>query len=103
MGSAVGLIYLGGFIVTWIILYHRAGFPNVKPDWREFLLPNIPWFGLMVLKFWFWPLTLVVWLVNGRGPSRWEAVTEIGGRPARRIVRLPSPVARQPIEGNQRL
>jgi hypothetical protein len=60
----------------------------MEPDWREFLIPNIPWFILMVFKFWFWPLALAAWLATGRGPSRWQAVTSIDGRPARRIVRV---------------
>lgn len=92
MSGAIGLIYLGGFIVTWVVLYQRAGFPDVGADWREFLLPNPLWFILMFMKFWFWPLTLVVWLLTGRGPSRWRAVTEINGRPARKILRVPAPV-----------
>lgn len=92
MSGAIGLIFLGGFIVTWVVLYQRAGFPDVDADWREFVFPNPLWFVLMVMKFWLWPLTLVVWLLTGRGPSRWRAVTEIDGRPARRILRVPAPV-----------
>jgi len=82
------LIYFIGFIVAWIVLYQRAGFPDVEPDWREFLIPNIPWFFLMVIKFMYWPITLVVWLLTGMGASRWRAVTELDGRPARKIVRV---------------
>jgi hypothetical protein len=94
VSGAVGLIYFAGFIVTWVVLYHRAGFPEVQPDWREFLLPNLPWFGLMSLKFLFWPVTLASWFLTGRGPSPWRAVTEIDGRPARRIVRVPDAAQR---------
>lgn len=93
MGGTVGIIYLVGFVAAWVILYQRAGFPDVEPDWREFLIPNLPWFGLMIAKFWFWPVTLGVWLMTGRGPSRWRAMTVIDGRPARRIVRVHPPAA----------
>jgi hypothetical protein len=88
MGAAVGFSYLIGIAVTWVILYQRAGFPEVHADWREFLLPNLPWFGLMILKFWFWPVTFAAWLIDGREPSRWRAVTQLNGRPVRKIMRL---------------
>jgi hypothetical protein len=85
--QAVGFIYAGGFVVTLITLYVRAGFPGIKQDWRQFLLPNLPWFGLMGLKAWAWPVTLGIWFYNGRGPSAWEAVTEMDGREVRAIRR----------------
>lgn len=88
MGAVLGFGYLAGFVVTWVVLYRRAGFAGIDADWREFLIPNLPWFALFVLKFWFWPATLAAWLVEGRQPSRWRAVTELEGRPARKIVRL---------------
>lgn len=87
---ALGFIYAGGFVVAMIALYVRVGFPSVKPDWREFLLPNLPWFGLMVLKAWAWPVTLGVWLYKGRQPSVWKAVTHLDGREVRAIKRTGS-------------
>jgi hypothetical protein len=93
MGAVLGLSYLAGFVITWVVLYQRAGFPAVPADWREFLIPNLFWFVLFVFKFWFWPATLVVWLIEGRPPSRWRAVTELEGRPARKIVRVTTPPA----------
>ena len=101
MANVVAIVYLVGFIASWIVLYHRAGFPDVKPDWREFLIPNLPWFALMIAKFWLWPVTLGVWLLTGRGPSRWRAVTELNGRPARAIVRVPTPAIGKQSAGNQ--
>lgn len=88
MSAVLGFGYLAGFVITWVILYQRVGFPGVDADWREFLIPNLPWFGLMVAKFWFWPVTLTAWLLDGRGPSRWRAVTQLDGRPVRKIVRV---------------
>lgn len=88
MGGVLSLGYLVGFVIAWVILYQRVGFPGVKADWREFLIPNLFWFVLFGLKFMFWPVTLVVWLIDGRQPSRWRAVTELEGRPARKIVRV---------------
>ncbi|MDQ1686223.1 MAG: hypothetical protein QOC82_2960 [Frankiaceae bacterium] len=90
---ALLLAYDAVAVAAWILLYHRAGFPDVRTkhnvDWREFLLPNLPWFFLLLLKIMFWPAPLAVWLVNGRPKeSAWRAVTEVEGRPVRRIVRL---------------
>jgi hypothetical protein len=91
LGAVFGFAYLAGFVVTWVVLYQRAGFPEVDADWREFLIPNLPWFVFFVVKFLFWPATLAAWLVEGRPPSRWRAVTELEGHPARRIIRVAVP------------
>jgi hypothetical protein len=88
--QALGFIYAGGFVVTMIALYTRVGFPAVKPDWREFLLPNLPWLGLMLFKAWAWPVTLGIWLYNGRQPTAWTAVTKLDGREVRAIKRTSS-------------
>lgn len=85
--EAFGFLYAGGFFVTWIVLYLRADFPPQR-GWLEFFLPNLWWFGLMVLKMYAWPLTLGHWLYNGRPPSRWKAVTRLNGRETRKIVRV---------------
>jgi hypothetical protein len=66
--EALGFVYLGGFIVAWIVLYHRVGFPDVKPDWREFVLAHPTGFGgwavATIAKTWFWPATLILWLAS---------------------------------------
>jgi len=83
--------YVTCFIITWVLVYQRAGFSDIKAeqgiDWREFLLGNIPWFALTLLKVWFWFVTIGVWLLQGRPSSHWRAVTRIDGRPVRKIVR----------------
>jgi hypothetical protein len=89
MGQALGFIYAGGFVVAFIVLYVRVGFPGMKQNWQEFLIPNLPWFGLMAIKAWAWPITLAHWFYKGQGPSAWEAVTEVDGREVRRIRRPP--------------
>jgi hypothetical protein len=85
-------IWLIGVVVSAIVLHYRVGFPDVRlserVDWREFLIPNIPWFALNLLKMWFWPVTLAAWLVQGMRKSRWRAVTSVNGRPTRRIIRV---------------
>jgi hypothetical protein len=48
------------------------------------------WFALNALKAWFWFVTFVVWLIKGRPERTWRAVTEIDGRPVRRIIRVTS-------------
>lgn len=93
MGAVFGFGYLAGFAITWVVLYQRVGFPDVDADWREFLIPNLGWFALFIAKFWFWPVTLAAWLIEGRQPSRWRAVTKLNGRPVRRIVRVTTPTA----------
>jgi hypothetical protein len=85
--QALGFIYAGGFVVALITLYVRVGFPAIKQDWIEFLIPNFLWFGLMIVKAWAWPITLAIWFYNGRKPSAWKAVTEINGREVRAIRR----------------
>ena len=90
--EALGFVYLGGFIIAWIVLYHRVGFPDVQSDWREFILGHPTGFGgwalATIAKAWFWPATLAIWLATGSPASRWKAVEEIDGRETRRILRI---------------
>ena len=51
---AFAVVYDVGLIITWIALYQRAEFPS-GGRWLEFLIPNLPWFGLMMLKICAWP------------------------------------------------
>jgi hypothetical protein len=87
LGMIYGITYSVGIVVTWIALYNRAGFPAIAPNWREFLASNPGFFVLMATKMFFWPATLGIWLASGRGPSAWEAVTQIDGREVRRLQR----------------
>ncbi len=86
------VLYDIGMVVAWVVLYNRVGFPRVRHesdvDWREFLLPNLPWFALFIGKGFLWPIPVIMWFANGQPKeSAWRAVSEINGRPARRIVR----------------
>lgn len=91
MPSLLGWIHLGGIVAAWFVLYSRSGLRDVKArhgvDWREFLLPNIPYFLLMWAKCLVWEVVLIVWLATGRPESPWRAAVEIDGRPARTLVR----------------
>jgi len=87
MVAAAGIAYWSGFIVTLIVLYNRAGLADVEPDWREILIGNLGWFILLAAKTILWPITLAAWLLQGRPASTWRAVTQVNGRPARKIVR----------------
>lgn len=76
--QALGFIYAGGFVVAMIALYVRVGFPPIKEDWLEFLLPNLPWFALMLFKAWAWPVTVGIWTTTDASrpagqpsPARW--------------------------------
>jgi hypothetical protein len=93
------ITYLAGVIVSWFVFNVRAGLNDAKHnegiDWREFARPNLWWFSLTYLKCWVWWAVLAFWLVQGRPPSQWRALTEVDGRSARRIVRVkPSTVGR---------
>jgi hypothetical protein len=85
-GGYVDVVWCIGFVVTWIETYRRAQWPV---DWREFLFRNLGYFALTIVKVWFWPVTFIVWLATGRGPTRWRAVTNIGGRDVRKMVHIP--------------
>lgn len=94
------LFWWPGFIAAWVIAYRRVGFSEIKAehgvDWRQFLVPNLPWFALTVAKVWFWFITLAHWYLTGQSGPRWRAVVELDGRPVRRIVRLdPTPRAEE--------
>lgn len=86
----VAILYDIGLIVTWVALYLRADFPSGNRSWLEFLLPNLGWFGLMMVKILAWPITAGHWLYRGRGPSTWKAITNLNGREVRMIVRVTS-------------
>lgn len=88
MDEAFGVFMFVGIVITGFVLHHRAGFSRAGADWREFLLRNPHWFVLMLVKMFFWPVTLVAWLVTGMGPSRWTAITQENGRRVRKIVRV---------------
>lgn len=88
MDALVAIGFWGGFLPSMIAQYVRTGFPDTDADWREFLISNAWWFALMLGKAVLWPITLGVWLYQGRPGTQWRAVTEIRGRPVRRIVRV---------------
>lgn len=91
MAAFLGISYWAGVIVAFVVLYTRAGFSKVRAessvDWREFLLPNLGFFLLYLVKVTFWPFKLVLWLVKGRPPSPWTATTRIADREVRSVVR----------------
>jgi hypothetical protein len=84
-------LFWAGPLIGIPTLYFRSGLGRVKReqhiDWLEFLLPNLGFFLLLIVKALVWPVTLAVWLSQGRPESPWTAVTEIEGRPARKFRR----------------
>ena len=91
MGAVVGIGYWVGLIASMITYYRRSGLAGIKSsqgiDWREFLIPNPVFFLLLLVKAVLWPVVLIFWLATGRRNSPWRAVTDMGGRPARAILR----------------
>ncbi|WP_448619527.1 hypothetical protein [Geodermatophilus sp. URMC 65] len=87
----VVVLFWAGPLIGLPVLYFRSGLGRVKReegiDWREFLLPNLGFFLLMLAKALLWPFTVAVWNSRGRPASPWTAVTIRNGRPARAIVR----------------
>lgn len=84
-------VNLAGFLAAWVQAYRRVGFAEVKReygvDWREFLLPNLLWFGLTAVKVLLWWLTFLIWFVQGRPEPTWRAVVEEDGLQVRLIER----------------
>ena len=91
MGAVVGIGYWVGLIASMITYYRRSGLGGIKSsqgiDWREFLIPNPAFFLLLLAKAVLWPVVLIFWVATGRRNSPWRAVTDMGGRPARAILR----------------
>ena len=83
----VMLVYFIGLFSSIFLHVRRAGLYKVSVSRGEFVLSNVGWHLMLVGKSFVWPLVLIVWLVQGRPASHWQAVTELDGRPARAIIR----------------
>lgn len=92
MGTIIGLANLVAMAISMAVYYNRAGLRRIRSeygiDWREFLLPNLGFFALTVLKTFGWVAVLIVWLVRDRPDSPWQATLEVAGRPARKVRRV---------------
>lgn len=78
-----------GLIISIPLHAVRAGLGKVEPSWREYLIPNLPWFGLVLAKAIAWPGVLAHWITRGCPPAPWQAVTRLpDGRDVRKIVRV---------------
>ncbi|GDY33027.1 hypothetical protein [Gandjariella thermophila] len=92
IGTVLGLVYLAGIVTSGLVYLQRAGFGELKSregvDWREFLLPNIPYFALTLAKMFVWPAVLLFWLVMKMPRSPWRAITDDHGRAVRRVTRV---------------
>lgn len=100
MGSATLIGYWVGVFVATAVLYVRVGFDRTDADWRQFLIPNLPWFGLRLLQIIGWPFTLAYWAITGFPKSPWKAIEQDQqGRPVRRIERVHgvSPILSSPV------
>jgi hypothetical protein len=83
----VMLVYFIGLFSSIFLHVARAGLYKVNASRGEFVLSNVGWHLMLVGKSFAWPVVLIVWLVRGMPASRWQAMTEIDGRPARAIIR----------------
>jgi hypothetical protein len=79
--------YMIGIFVSIYVYMGRAGLYRSGVNRLEFLLPNLGWHLMQVPKGFLWPAVLVTWLAQGCPASRWKAVTEVRGNPARAVVR----------------
>jgi hypothetical protein len=94
MGTLLAIIFDVGFIASFFVYGTRAGLGDVEPNWREFLLPNIGWFLMLVGKTFVWPLVLSYWLYKGRPTCPWKAVDQLpDGHEVRQIIRLAPSIA----------
>jgi len=93
-------VWLIGVLVSWLVYTNRAGLSDIKHkqgiDWREFLVPNVPYFALQLGKQLIWPVVLVVWLARGRPASPWVAKTQIGKYEVRKVIRQPAGLQIEP-------
>ncbi len=88
LGALPALTYYCGLFVSYDIYMHRAGLMSFKKehiDWREFIIPNLNWFLMTIIKALFWPIVLCMWFIKGRPPSRWKAYTQLEGHAVRAI------------------
>ncbi|MET7426551.1 hypothetical protein [Dactylosporangium sp. NPDC005555] len=91
----LGCTNLIGILASGLVYLHRARFQETGLNWREFLLPNLPWMLMTLGKMLVWWAVLVVWLGRGMPTSPWRAVTEDAtGREVRAIVRTRTAGAR---------
>ncbi|WP_327002125.1 hypothetical protein OHA72_44460 [Dactylosporangium sp. NBC_01737] len=85
----LGCTNLIGIIGSGLVYLNRARFQDTGLNWREFLLPNLPWMLMTLGKMLVWWAVLIAWLARGMPPSPWRAVTEDShGREVRAIVRV---------------
>jgi hypothetical protein len=66
------LAYLIGLAVSALVYRHRAGISLNGRLSLEFVLRNLPWFLYVTINGMLWPLTLILWLRQGKPASCWE-------------------------------
>lgn len=83
-----------GILGSGLVYLERAGFRDTGTNWREFLLPNLPWMLMTLGKMLIWWAVLIFWLATGARNSPWRAITsDENGREVRAIVRASPAVA----------
>lgn len=84
-------MYLIGLFVSIFVYLGRAGLFRVKEqpgvNRYQFVFTNLGWYLMTLVKAFTWPVVLLTWLAQGLPASRWQAVTDLNGRPARAIIR----------------
>ncbi|GAA3455732.1 hypothetical protein [Dactylosporangium matsuzakiense] len=89
LGTFLGCTNLIGILGSGLVYLNRARFGDTGLNWREFLLPNLPWMLMTLGKMLVWRAVLIVWLARGMPQSPWRAVTrDDTGREVRAVVRV---------------
>jgi|GEM_PF-2695208 len=99
----IGITYAVGFFGSMLVYRKRAGIGNwymvPKDDRFAFLVTNIGWLAVIVVKAYWWPIVLAVWLAKGRQSSLWQVQDYNADILKIRRLKRPAPGVAGPIEG----
>ncbi len=86
IGDIAALVHFAGLLASLLFVCRlRAGISLGGRMSAEFIIYNLPWFLLTILKSFVWEAVLVVWLIQGRPPSPWKVVDRGGKLAIRRV------------------
>lgn len=79
MALVLALIYVGGMVGSVVVDRYRVGLTQRGRLSLATVLTSLPWALVTLGKIWVWPAVLILWLVQGRPESRWQATTTRNG------------------------
>jgi len=79
MALAFALIYVCGMVGMVVVDRYRVGLTQSGRLSLATVLTSLPWTLVTLAKIFLWPAVLILWLVQGRPESRWQATTTRNG------------------------